>query len=309
MSFSRITRRHGGARRLFGSLGPLAALGCCLLLAAGCTSGPSATSGPETSGAGTSSGGATTAAGTTWVIDGQALAELGAGGMSSAQLSELFDNAHTYIVGASSKSIESANISNWISLRSRTVTDLRAADFAAGTAAVLYDDEDWSLTPAAQQRDPSRYEAEGYRLARARGIVFIAAPAMDLVRVLDPDGSGSVAQRFLSLGLIGQAARYADVVDIQAQGLEGSAQYASFVTAAAKQARSANPDVRVLAGLSTNPSGRTLSSTVLAEDANAVRGVVDGYWLNIPSSGTACPQCGTARPQTAVPWLEKLLTT
>ena len=307
MGFPHVTMRRGGARRPFAQLAPFALLGCCLLLAAGCTAGSSA-AGPATSGASATSGGPASAADTTWVIDSQALADLSQGGMSGAQLSELFDNSHTYIVGGAGKAAEVSNISGWTSRRSTTVTDLRAADFAVGVAAVLYDDEDWSLTPKAQQEDPVKFEAEGYGLARRRGIVFIAAPAMDLVRVLDPDGAGSVAQRFLGLDLIGQAARYADVVDIQAQGLEGGAQYASFVTAAAAQARSANPDVRVLAGLSTNPAGRAISASVLAADANAVRGVVDGYWLNIPSAGTACPQCGTARPQTAVPWLEKLLT-
>jgi hypothetical protein len=243
----------------------------------------------------------------TWIINSQALAELGNTGMSSAQLSRLFDNAHTYIVSGSSAAAESANISDWVSRRSVTVTDLRASDFSGSPAAVLYDDEDWPLTPKAQQENPAAYEATGYRLARARGVVFIAAPAMDLVQVLDPDGPGSTADRFLSLDLIGQAARHADVVDIQAQGLEGGAQYASFVTAAARQARAANASVKVLAGLSTNPSGRAISSTVLTQDADAVSGVVDGYWLNIPSAGTACPRCGTARPQAALPWLERLL--
>jgi hypothetical protein len=300
MGFPRVTMRRGGARRVFA---PLALLGSGLLLfAVGCTAGSPAAGSPA-SGASASAG----AAGTTWIIDGRALAELGADGMSGAQLSDLFDNSHTYIVGGSGTTNEMANISNWTSRRSTTVTDLRAADFTGATAAVLYDDEDWPLTPKAQQEDPAKYEAEGYRLSRERGVVFIAAPAMDLVRVLDPGGSGSVVQRFLSLDIIGQAAHDADVVDIQAQGLEGGAQYATFVAAAARQARAANPDVKVLAGLSTNPSGRAISSTVLAEDADAVRGVVDGYWLNIPSSGTACPRCGTARPQPAVAWLEQLL--
>jgi hypothetical protein len=286
---------------------PVALLGSgLLLLAAGCSAN-SPSPAPTTAATSTASGSAASAAGLTWVIDRSALAALGSAGMSHSQLSELFNNAHTYIVGSTSGTAESANISAWISPRSVTVTDLRPAGFSRGAAAVLYDVEDWALTPKAQQRNPAEYEAAGHRLARARGVVFIAAPAMDLVRVLDPSGPGTVAQRFLSLGLIGQAARNADVVDIQAQGLEGSSQYTSFVTAAAAQAKAANPDVRVLAGLSTNPSGRTIGAAVLARDAESVRGVVDGYWLNIPSSGTACPTCGTARPQAAVPWLEQLL--
>lgn len=301
MGFLCVKLRRGRTRRLLALLGS-----CLLLLTAGCTAA-SSTGGRETTGASPSADGAASAAEMTWIINSQALAELGNTGMSSAQLSRLFDNAHTYIVSGSSAAAESANISDWVSRRSVTVTDLRASDFSGSPAAVLYDDEDWPLTPKAQQENPAAYEATGYRLARARGVVFIAAPAMDLVQVLDPDGPGSTADRFLSLDLIGQAARHADVVDIQAQGLEGGAQYASFVTAAARQARAANASVKVLAGLSTNPSGRAISSTVLTQDADAVSGVVDGYWLNIPSAGTACPRCGTARPQAALPWLERLL--
>jgi hypothetical protein len=301
MGFLRVTMHSRRMRR------PLALLGCgLLLLAAGCTaSSPSPA--PTTPATSTATGSSAAAAGLTWVINRSALAGLSSAGMSNSQLSELFNNAHTYIVGSASGTADSANISAWTSPQTITVTDLRPAGFSRGAAAVLYDVEDWALTPKAQQQNPAKYEAEGHRLASARGVVFIAAPAMDLVRVLDPNGSGTVAQRFLSLDLIGQAARNADIVDIQAQGLEGSSQYTSFVTAAAAQAKAANPDVKVLAGLSTNPAGRAISAAVLAQDAQSVRGVVDGYWLNIPSSGTACPTCGAARPQVAVPWLEQLL--
>ena len=303
MGFLRVTMRRGRVRR------QVALLGFGLLLAAAGCSASSPSPAPTTTGAGSASatGTAGSNSGLTWVIDSSALAGLSGAGLSNSQLSALFDNAHTYVLGATKATAESANISAWTSPQSITVTDLRATGFSRGAAAVLYDVEDWAATPKAQQENPAKYEAQGYKLARARGVVFIAAPAMDLVRVLDPTGSGTVVQRFLSLDLIGQAASNADVVDIQAQGLEGSAQYTSFVTAAAQQAKAANPDVKVLAGLSTNPSGRAISSTVLAQDANSVRGAVDGYWLNIPSGGSACPTCGTARPQVAVPWLKQLL--
>jgi hypothetical protein len=301
MGFLRVTMLPRRTRRRLALLGS-----GLLLLTAGCSANSPAPA-PTTAATNTATSTATSATGLTWIINRSALVGLGAAGMSNSQLSELFNNAHTYIVGSASNTAESANISAWTSPQTITVTDLRPAGFSRGAAAVLYDVEDWALTPKAQQQNPAKYEAEGHRLARARGVVFIAAPAMDLVRVLDPNGSGTVAQRFLSLDLIGQAARNADVVDIQAQGLEGSSQYTSFVTAAAAQAKAANPDVKVLAGLSTNPAGRTISAAVLARDAESVRGAVDGYWLNIPSSGTACPTCGTARPQVAVRWLEQLL--
>lgn len=300
MGFLCVTMRRSRVWR------PLALLGSgLLLLTAGCTAGPPSTT-PTPVPTSTSAGAAPTSTALTWVIDRAALTGLGGAGLSTNQLSELFNNAHTYILGTATA--ESANIDNWTSQQSITLTDLRPTGFSRGAAAVLYDDEAWPLTPKAQQTNPAKYEAEGHRLARARGVVFIVAPAMDLVRVLDPNGSGSVAQRFLNLDVIGQAARYADVVDIQAQGMEGGTQYTSFVTAAAAQARAANPHVKVLAGLSTNPSGRAISAARFKADANSVRGVVDGYWLNIPSSGSACPTCGTAEPQVAVPWLMQLLS-
>ena len=301
MGFLRVTMLRGRMWRR-----RAAACSALLLLATGCSANSPAPA-PTTPPTSTATGTAGNAAGLTWVIERTALAELGTAGMSNAQLSELFNNAHSYILGSASATAESANLRNWLSPQSITVTDLRSAGFRRGADAVLYDVEDWAQTPKAQQQNPAEFESQGYRLARASGVVFIVAPAMDLVRVLDPDGAGTVAQRFLSLDLVGQAARNADIVDIQAQGLEGSAQYTAFVTAAARQARAANPNVKVLAGLSTNPSGRTIGAAVLTQDANSVRGVVDGYWLNIPSAGSACPTCGTARPQVAVPWLEQLL--
>jgi hypothetical protein len=238
------------------------------------------------------------AAGITWVIERQAVNELRGAGMSEAELSTLFDNANTYAVGG----FDSAH-------RTATVTNLQAegADFPTGTTALLYDDEHWSLTPLAQQQSPATFGAQALQLAHEKGMVLIATPAPDLADVLDPGASGSADQKFLTLDVIASVARNADIVDIQAQGLEGSAMFEQFVTEAAAQARAANPKVKVLAGISTNPSGRTVSAQTFAQDANEVRGVVDGYWLNIPAAGTACPRCGTARPKVALPWLRALL--
>jgi len=33
---------------------------------------------------------------------------------------------------------------------------------------------------------------------------------------------------------------------------------------------------------------------------------VQGYWLNIPQAGLACPACGTAKPTVAVRLLRKI---
>lgn len=290
MGFRRVTPFH----RRAASAATAAMLLAALL--AGCSGG--AAPPPAATTAATAAPTASRAATLTWVVERQALNALRGAGMSEAELSALFGGANTYAVGGFGDAHRTA-----------TVTDLTAqnTNIPAGTTALLYDDEHWPLTPAAQQLDPAKYEAQALAWAHRQGMVLIAAPAPDLADVLDPNGSGTADQRFLALDLIASAARNADVVDIQAQGLEGTALFASFVTRAARQARAANPHVTVLAGISTNPSGRTISARTFAADANAVRGVVDGYWLNIPSAGNACPRCGTARPQAAVPWLRTLL--
>ena len=88
-----------------------------------------------------------------------------------------------------------------------------------------------------------------------------------------------------------------DVLEIQGQSLERSTStYAEFVREAAAQARAANPRVAILAGLSTNPPGAPVTSQQLTAAIHATRGIVDGYWLNIPGRGPRCPTCNSPRP-------------
>lgn len=178
----------------------------------------------------------------------------------------------------------------------------------AGTRAVLYDPEAWSFTPADEQRDPLRAAARAASLARAHGLQIIVAPALNLTTVLTPDHPGPRWQQFLRLRLAAGLARIADVIDLQAQSLERStATYASFVRAAAGQARAANPDVQVVAGLSTNPPGAAVSGPQLTAVIRASHSAVDGYWLNIPGPGPRCPTCNPARPDVGIAALRDVL--
>ena len=191
-----------------------------------------------------------------------------------------------------------------------SVGELRSAlaghTLPAGTRAVLYDPEAWSFTPPDEQRDPVRAAEQAAALAHAHGLKLIVAPALNLTTVMDPGGSRSRWRSYLDLGLARSMARVADVVELQAQSLERSqSTYAAFVRQAAAQARSANPRVTVLAGLSTNPPGAPVASGQLTAAFQATRPAVDGYWLNIPGPGARCPTCNAARPDIGV----KVLTT
>jgi len=191
------------------------------------------------------------------------------------------------------------------------VSTLRQAvtghELPAGTSALLYDPEAWAFTPRAEQTDPARAARQALRVARAHGLKLIVAPALNLT-IVQPGLSGFRWQQFLHLGLAGAMARVSDVVELQAQSLERSTTtYAAFVRAAAAQARAANPAVQILAGLSTNPPGAAVSSRQLIAAIRATRGLVDGYWLNIPGRGPRCPTCNAPRPDIGRQVLRELL--
>jgi hypothetical protein len=106
----------------------------------------------------------------------------------------------------------------------------------------------------------------------------------------------TVEDAFLRCGLQGQAARYADVVEIQAQFLEWDpVRYRVVVETAAAQARAANPNVVVIAGLSTRYAA---DPDVMYEAWDAVRDVVDGHYLAMPDH---------IRPEVAVDFLTMVI--
>jgi hypothetical protein len=170
----------------------------------------------------------------------------------------------------------------------------------AGTRSVLYDPEAWNLTPRSEQLDPAAAAQRAAAIAHAHGLSLIVAPALDLTTVGAGPVRGPLWQRFLQRGLAGAMATVADVVELQAQSLERDpGTYASFLRAAAAQARAANPRVTVLAGLSTNPPGAVVAAGQLTAAIQDTRGVVGGYWMNIPGQGSQCPACHAPRPDLA----------
>jgi hypothetical protein len=163
------------------------------------------------------------------------------------------------------------------------------ADLAAGRVppdvrVVMYDPENWSATPEEERADPAAAMRAFGALARRHGYVVVITPHPNLVTV--PDAECAAREReameaaFQRCRIQGRAARAADVVEVQAQYLEGDPlAYRRFVAAAARQARDANPGVLVLSGLSTNFA---TEPSVLLRAWRSVVGVVDGHYLNVP---------------------------
>lgn len=282
-------------RRVLAAAGPAVLAG---VLAAGC-SGPGAPARPSATGAAAPS--ATTAPGTTPAAAGSCHAGvsgaenwiMGSGELSAAEsagapsVRYAVSRAHLFVLllrGQSSTAGQQvADFRSYAEFRKM----LRQGSIPAGIRWVMYDNEQWSLTPAAEQADPVRYERLFARLAHQHGYRVILAPAQDLVPGFDKNSfraGQAVWKSYLAMGLASASARVADVYEIQAQPYEmgvyrSQHAYASFVAAAAAQARAANPAVAIYAGLSTQ---RVSDAAQLLQDYLATRGVVDGYWLNIP---------------------------
>lgn len=161
-------------------------------------------------------------------------------------------------------------------------TAIAQGTIPAGTHWVAYDNEAWTATPEREQRDPVGYETLFSNLAHSHGYKVILMPAQNLVPGFVRH---AVAwQQYLALGLASASGRLADIYEIQAQPYElatfrQAGYFQDFVQQAAAQARAANPNVVVFAGLSTQ---RVSNADNLAQDFAATRGLVSGYWLNIP---------------------------
>jgi hypothetical protein len=199
---------------------------------------------------------------------------------------------------------------------------------ACGTAlysdvrAVLYDDEDWTGTPAMEQQYPGYYVAmiayyvHQYNLNNpSKPLKFFVAPSFDLSSTI-PHSKGSGAAGYLAddipelvstpsttwrpdqgtqSGTDGNFGTYVPGdVDIQAQQdepvVKGSCSkpplpYPCIVQEAANQIAMGDSGASLFAGLTTNNTGGTGEEATVAqlEDAAAtVKGIVSGFWLNDP---------------------------
>lgn len=245
-----------------------------------------------------------------WIINGPALKYFA----SDAAARSFFAGKQPFVIQRKDARVEIPAAWDAQEVRSFTsVASLQEAlrrGLGPGVRAVIYDNEAWHFTPVEEQRDSVEYTQRAAQLAHEHGLLLIATPAVNLVRsVTGHAPAGNRYRAFLDLNLIGGAAKYADAVDIQAQGSEMAVpRFTQFVRAAAGQARAANPNVLVFAGISTNPNGQRVSADHILRAIEATRSIVDGYWLNVPAPGPYCPNCSEFRPDMALAVLQKVDT-
>ena len=207
--------------------------------------------------------------------------------------------AHPFFDVSNSYVIEEWDIWPWASSSKRTAYWASAAEFEKdvraaggslhGVQAVLYDPEAWQATPADEQRDPEAAMRRFAGLAHSLGYEVIITPGLTLAGVQGSPcpriGDESPQDTYLRCDIAGTAARYADVVEVQAQTLQGDQDaYRDFVAAAASDARAANPDVKVISGL------RVRDDASIDEEERAwvaTVDVVDGYYLAMEPADAA----------------------
>ena len=246
-----------------------------------------------------------------WVIDYQALGRLDA--LAPGLVRHFFDTPRAFVIGAGSTALARLGLPAAIPTASFTseTTLARAVSrrqLPFGTRAVVFDDEHWKQTPYAQQLAPAPYYQRAAQVAHSHALMLVAAPAPDLVLARSPRlSNAALYSNFLNRRIAAAAARYADVYDIQAQGLEGKrSMYGSVVQAMALQAAEAHPDVEVLGGISTEPAGGGRPLDVLLHAIGGTAHAVSGYWLAYPPGHPRCSACLSQSDRTVISLLRGL---
>lgn len=166
-----------------------------------------------------------------------------------------------------------------------------AGELPSWAKAVAYDPEFWQFTPANEQSDPVSASQTASVAARAAGLVYVVTPALDLTKAIAP-GTLSNGQSLIAQDLFGKLASTADVLVVQTQSLEDSStKFSSILSQASQQARSANPRIDLLGGLSTDLHGSSATLTELSSAYKSGLAQANGYWFNVPGPSIQCPAC------------------
>lgn len=245
-----------------------------------------------------SSASADSCTGTRWIVAVGSL-EHSQQAFPLAQQQQYFDSPCTFLIVGAKPGKDYRGWSVVLTRSVKQVADVEAAAGESGIGAVLYDPESWGMTPQNEQTDPVSAACQAAQIAHAHGKFLIAAPATDLINIISP-GSKSRYTAFENTRIAEGMGKCVDAYEIQAQGSEADMEkFREYVHTEAQQARSSNPHILVLAGISTNPSGKQVTAQQLYNAVQSVRTEVNGFWLNIPSGGKYCPKCGEAQPQLA----------
>jgi len=280
-------------------------------LLAGCGRGAAvarATSdGPTGSGSGRSIG---------WLLAPASFRRLMAGGLPASVVRVELDRSSTFLLEGPSELGKGGRVPEAALSAARPIADFTSATALEHALAVgevprqvrwvLLDLEAWSFTPRSEQEAPIPAVRLATEAAHRAGKRLLFAPAVDLVDVVAGHRlTGSALLSAYEREILRPSAPLVDGLDLQLQGLEGTAEAPTVVGAAMAVVEAAHPHLAVWVGLSTNPSGRSVDVGDLLRIVRASPEAA-GYWLNVPAAGPACPRCGVPDTRVAIALLERV---
>ncbi len=235
-----------------------------------------------------------TAASPSWLVGAPTLSELNA--LAAIPTQQAFNTPRTFVTGADSTVLSSLSLPTAVPTQKftnevRLAAAVQAGALALGTQAVVYSPQHSAATPLAQQLNPTLYFQRAASVVHQAGLLFVAAPATNLVVAREPRVSPTAqATEFVRMQIPAAAAHYADAYAISPPNHKlGTVHYSSFVYSVAKQASHAHPGVQLLAGLNTGV-GSTASTNVLLNAVLNTEGAVSGQSPNVGTL-SSCPNC------------------
>lgn len=134
----------------------------------------------------------------------------------------------------------------------------------------------WEMTHIAQAHE------RACALLHAQGLKVLTFPANDVVWKTPPVPDRNQYEAFISRNIAGDAARHADVVGVQSQGLTAdAAAFSWYIQRAHAQACSAKPGIPFFGGLATERLGTLITAEQMHAAYTATSSICDGYWINV----------------------------
>jgi len=167
-----------------------------------------------------------------------------------------------------------------------------------GTA--LFDIEPWRNTPRGQRHNPDKWICQAAQLQQTD-------PHLNVI--ITPFAQPPVPVMISEDAEAAKCGAYA--VDVQSQFANTMpTRFASFIRAAVRAIRSANPDTEILAGLATNNPNVVTAANLTADYHSALAAGVQGFWLNannwLNRNRCTATEGGRGCPQTGIQFLEDI---
>ncbi|MGP7998403.1 MAG: hypothetical protein ACLPKI_13915 [Streptosporangiaceae bacterium] len=151
-----------------------------------------------------------------------------------------------------------------------------------GFSWALYSQDSTSENSLWEMTHTSQAHERACELLHARGLKVITFPANDIVWKAPPVPDRDQYQAFITRHIPSDAARHADAVGVQSQGLTAdAAAFAMYIRRARDQVRSACPGITFFGGLATERLGTLISAEQMHAAYAATSDICDGYWLNV----------------------------